>query len=115
MNDFNENTHTDTMDVDFDISLNEYGIARNPDNGDTVFCLNPDDNYEMNENPNYQYRHLNISLQDVKDALNDASDGFFDFIGSDLNTELDNLDNDFLSHMILSLNQYNGHFSPFNY
>jgi len=109
----NENIYTDTMDVNFNISLHEYGIVRNPTTGDTVFCLNPSDNYEMDEQE-YNYNSNTISFDDVKDAINEASDGYFSYIGCEKHEAIERLNNNFLTSDIFSLNQYNGHFSPFN-
>ena len=60
-------TYTDTVDASFDISLHEYGLIRDPSTGNTLFCLNPTDNYEMYEDQGseYEYRDFDISLQNV--------------------------------------------------
>ena len=111
-------THTDTVDASIEISLHEYGLARNPKTHETVFCVNPSSEYENGDVFQdmtvweFKYRYDEISLDDVIEALHDAGPGYFSFIGSDLETELSELDNDFLSHHIMSLNMYNGHFTP---
>lgn len=116
MQNCNENTHTDRLDADFDISLHEYGIVRNPITNDTVFCLNPTDDFPP-DNYEYQYSNFDITPDDVIEALNEAEPGFFSFIGSDLKTELERIkqDDTVLSYVIYSLNQYNGHFNPLYY
>ena len=110
-----ENNYTDRVDCTLDISLHEYGLIRNPETTDTLFCLNPVDNYEMEENFKYKYDTLSISKKDVIEALIEIEEGYFSFIGSDLATELESLDNDNLSHTISSLNMYNGKFYPHHF
>ena len=117
MKDCNENTHTDRMDVSFEISLYEYGIVRNPLTNDTVFFLDTVDNYEIsehgeNDDTENMCSSFDISIDDVREALADAESGYFHFIGSDREREIKNLDNNNLSLHIFSLNQYNGHFDP---
>ena len=112
MEKLNEDEYTDRTDATFDIALHEYGLVRNPTNNDTVFCLNTVDNHEVAEDFEYIYVHSIIEKEDVYNALQEAGDGYFSFIGSDLETEIDRLDNDYLSHHIFSLNMYNGVFDP---
>ena len=109
----NENTHTDRIDVSFEIALNEYGIVRNPKTNDTVFCLNPTPGYEKEYA--YQYTNFDISYTDVKEVLKETEEGYFSYIGSDRETALRELHGNCLAHHIFSLNQYNGYFSPFTY
>jgi hypothetical protein len=106
--------YTDRMDVNEDTSLHEYGLIRNPRTDRTIFCTNPTGNYPEKS---YRYKYVIdfISLNDVIDALEEVSEGYFDFIGSDRKTELENLDNDCLTHTVHSLNQYNGNFDPIIY
>ncbi len=113
----NENTHTDRTDVSFEIALHEYGLVRNPDNNDTVFCLNTvgDLSADSFEDHEFKYSNFDISLQDVKEALEEASPGYFSFIGSTKKKEIEKLDNDYLSIHIFSLNQYSGVFDPHTY
>jgi hypothetical protein len=111
----NEDTHTDRMDVDFDISLHEYGIVRNPINNDTVFCLNPTNEFPEDDQHPHEYSNFNISIEDVEEALEEAEDQFFSFIGSDRKTEMKELSNNSLAFTIRSLNQYNGYFDPNTY
>lgn len=107
-----EKNYTDRVDCTLDISLHEYGLVRNPKTTDTLFCLNPVDNYEMEENFEYKYDNLSISKKDVIEALIEIEKGYFSFIGSDLATELETIDNNELAHTISSLNSYNGKFYP---
>ena len=103
--------YTDRVDVDTQISLYEYGIIRNPKTGRTILCHN---SYDLNITfpedgpfkPDLTVEYFYI--EDVEEALNDCPDGFFSFIGSDLQTELSMLDNDNLAHTIQSLMQYGG-------
>jgi len=103
--------YTDRVDVTIEISLFEYGILRDPKDDACIFCNflcneEPDDDHEI------QLNHTWVSLTDVRDYLIDeSSKGFFDYIGSDLETELDNLDNDNLAFIINSINSYDGWFN----
>lgn len=113
LNEYRHRGYTDRVDVTFDISLHEYGLIRNPKTTETIFCINPtndfpDDDYE------YEYTSNPISVEDVRDALQEAGDGYFSFVGSDLETELTNLSNEWLTTHIMSLNMYNGAFDPRN-
>ena len=110
----NEQTHTDRMDVSFDISLHEYGIVRNPITNDTVFCLNPTDDFPEDDYK-YEYSNFNISIENVEEALEESEDGFFDYIGQNRIDIINELHNSDLSHLIFSLNQYNGYFDPNSY
>jgi predicted transcriptional regulator len=99
-------THIDTVDADFITSLYEYGIARNPKTGETIFCRTAgyrEDGIELTE---HRYTTMNITIEDVKEDLNEIDPGYFSFIGSDLQTELTRLSNGHLSGTILSMNQY---------
>ena len=105
----NMKNFTDRVDVTLDISLHEYGIVRNPKTNKTIFCDNvtsdfPPKGYE------YTYTIDFINVDEVAGALMDMDDGYFSFIGSDLDTELDSLNNDCLAHHIMSMNMYDGHF-----
>ena len=103
--------YTDRVDVTMEISLFEYGIIRNPKDDSCIFCNffcneEPDDDHEI------QLNHTWVSLANVKDYLIDeSSKGFFSYIGSDLKTELERLDNNNLAHIICSINAYDGWFN----
>jgi N12 class adenine-specific DNA methylase len=113
-NETNLKAYTDRIDVNEDISLHEYGIIRNPKNDRTIFCTNPNVDYPE-KSYRYEYVIDFISLQDVKEVLEDINKGFFDFIGSDRETEIEQLYNDNLAYMIFSINQYDGSFTPYYY
>jgi hypothetical protein len=99
---------TDKMDVSTMISLFEYGIVRNPKTSQTIMTTT---DYREGLDPNtYRFSKDIITLKDVKDALNEAGKGFYDFLGSTKEKEMANLDNDNLSGLIFSLNQWNGYF-----
>ena len=89
-----ETEFTDRANIGLNAAVFEYGIIRNPKNGLTLFKQGDD------------YCAVTISLLDIKEALKDASEGFFDYIGSELGTELERLDNNTLALMIQSLNAY---------
>jgi hypothetical protein len=106
---------TDKVDVTTTISLYEYGIIRNPKTDKCIICINT---HELEANwgqldadsikPIIRIDH--ISLEDVKEGLEEMKQGYFDFIGSTKKEELHALDNEYLSHHITSMNQYNGYF-----
>jgi hypothetical protein len=103
--------YTDRVDVSMVISLFEYGIIRNPETNECIFSRfltneEPDDDHEIELN------YVDVSLTDVRDYLiEDTCQGFFSYIGSDLKTELERLDNNNLAHIINSINSYDGWFN----
>jgi len=103
--------YTDRVDVSMEISLFEYGIIRNPETNECIFSRflsneEPDDDYEIELN------YIDVSLTDVRDYLiEDTCQGFFSYIGSDLKTELERLDNNNLAPIINSINSYDGWFN----
>ena len=116
----NRNNYVDRVDVDFDISLYEYGLVRNPKTNHVIFCINYYDveEYGMtwkNGLPVPMYQDTYITWSNVWDALEEASNGYYNFIGSDKETEQVNLEKNYLTRHILSLNMYNGWFSPTKY
>jgi hypothetical protein len=101
--------YEDRVDVTIEISLIEYGIIRNPEDGDTLFYK---DNPEPNDDDRIQLYRCDVTLDEVKEYLEDhATDGFFSFIGSNREEEINELDNDCLAHIIHSINQYDGYFN----
>ena len=100
-----EKGYTDGVDVDTETTLYEYGVIRNPETNDVLYCKD-----FSHEGGQIIFDWSTIGMDDVKDALQEAEGGFFSFIGSDLEIELTNLSNDYLANIISSLNQYNGHF-----
>jgi hypothetical protein len=92
--------YTDMMDTSKKISLFEYGIVRRPRDGRVVYYIP-----EINK-----WDWTIISLDKVKEALENINSGFYSFIGSDKETELKNLDNNYLSGIIFSINGWNGMF-----
>jgi hypothetical protein len=104
--------YTDRVDVSIEISLLEYGILRDPETNECLFCQMTD-NWEMtNDDDEIILKSCDVSVSDVRDYLIDqTSRGFLSFIGSDLQTELDRLDNLYLSHIISSINMYDGWFN----
>ena len=99
---------TDKMDASTIISLFEYGIVRNPETSQTLMAMA--DYREGLEPNNFRFSSDVITMKDVQDALNEAGKGFYDFLGSTKEKEMANLDNDNLSGLIFSLNQWNGYF-----
>ena len=111
---------TDRMDASIKISLYEYQIIRNPKTDKCVICTNT---HEMDvsfgdlldESIKPKVRVEYISFDDVHEALEEASEGYFNFIGSTKEKELKLLDNDYLTMSIFSLDQYNGYFELRNF
>ena len=105
--------YTDRVDVSIEISLLEYGMLRDPESTECLFCIPKSDNWEMeNDNDSVVLKSNDVSVDDIRDYLIDeTSKGFFSFIGSDLQTELDRLDNNYLAHIIQSINLFDGWFN----
>jgi len=106
------NDYTDMNDINIEISLIEYSPIRNPKTNECLFWIDdckgdlPNDDHEM------IIKSVDISIDDIKEYLEKwATDGFFSFIGSDKQKELDQLDNDYLAGIIQSITMYDGHFT----
>ena len=99
---------TDRVDVTFEISLLEYGIIRNPKTCETVFCHNSYQTPEDLKDADLDCQI--ITVDEVRDVLESQGDGFFSFIGSDKETEINSLDNNHLANIISSLDSYGGVF-----
>lgn len=97
---------TDSMDVDPRISLYEYGYLRNPETGKTLVCVNHNEEHTK-ENPPI-IKVVYIDSDEVYDRLREISQGYFDFIGSDRETELFNFDRNYLTGTISSIEMYDG-------
>lgn len=112
-----EKGYTDRVDATYEISLYEYGFVRNPDTNDVIVCLNPSDDYEQSigaelsdpENAP-QLVHTTITLEEVREYLNEIAGGFWSFIGADKEKYLQGLDNSYLADAIFSVNQWDGTF-----
>ena len=109
---------TDRIDASTKISLYEYNLIRNPKTDKVVYCTNCyeldtswGDLMEDSVKPIVKTTHIN--LDDVREALEDVDEGYFDFIGSSREEDLSDLDNNYLSHHIFSLNQWNGYFEMY--
>lgn len=105
---------TDKMDASTEISLYEYKIIRNPKTNKCVICTNT---YELDcsfgdilNRVKPKIRVEYITFDDVKEALEEVNEGYFNFIGSKHREELKNLDNEFLTLHIFSLDQWDGRF-----
>jgi len=112
--------YTDRVDADFDTSLYECGLVRNPKTNKVIFCINYFEvcEYGMTWEDGVPVPIMDttfISWSDVWDALNEVEDGYYSFIGSDKETELKNLNAKYLTGHIQSLNMYNGHFDPWDH
>lgn len=100
---------SDRTDASYEVALFEYGLIRNPKTNKVIYCVNVVEDYgNIRFKPIIRTTH--ISLEDVQDCLAEMPDCFFSFIGSDRQTEVDKLDNEYLSYLISSADQYNGYF-----
>ena len=106
---------TDRMDASIKISLYEYQIIRNPKTDKCVICTNTHEMDLMDETIKPKVRVEYISFDDVHEALEEASEGYFNFIGSTKEKELESLNNNYLTMSIFSLDQYNGYFQLRNF
>ena len=106
---------TDRMDASIKISLYEYQIIRNPKTDKSVICTNTHEMDLADETIKPKVRVEYISFDDVHEALEEASEGYFNFIGSTKEKELKLLDNDYLTMSIFSLDQYNCYFELRNF
>jgi len=96
--------YTDRVDESVSISLHEYGGIRDPKTNKTVLMV-----YKYN-NPNKKAVTIFISKEDVLEAIEEQDSGYFSYIDETYNEVIDNLNNDYLSFYITSLNDYNGWF-----
>ncbi len=114
--------YTDRTDVNGNISLYEQGFIRNPKTGETLCCLNTymtdKDISDWHKAREYNVQSQYITFEEVKEVLEDIKTGYFDFIGSTREVELSNLDNEYLTSHIMSINMYDctftGHMSYYN-
>ena len=103
---FNERAYTDRMDVSLEISLYDYGVIRNPKSNRTIMGIGVNSNCEYNE-----FDFTYIGMAEVKSHLEEIEDSFFSFVGADSKEQyINELDNECLSHVIHSINMYDGHF-----
>ncbi|MCP4597018.1 hypothetical protein [Neptuniibacter sp.] len=107
---------SDRIDMTTTISLYEYKIIRNPKTDKCIICYNCHAlenigsvvDYDKAVKPDIGVEY--ISFDDVKEELENVEPGYFDFIGADRQTEIDDLNNDYLTNHIFSLDMYNGAF-----
>lgn len=109
---------TDKMDVSTQISLYEYGIIRNPKTNKCVVCTNVSELNSSfgdlsNGSTKPRIRVVYIDFDDVQEALEDVSLGYFSYIGRYKDTVLAELDDDYLTAHIYLLEQYCGYFELF--
>ena len=97
---------SDRLDVSYKESLYEYGIIRNPETNKTILCINAGQEHNKKNPP--QIRSTYITLEEVKEALEEAPSGYWSYIGGWKVNELQMLNNENLSHHIFSLWHYNG-------
>jgi len=101
--------YTDTVDANSIISLYEYGILRNPVTGKCLRCLNASGGEHTKENKPV-IRTQVITVDDVKECLEEISDGFFEFVGTPRKKYLAQLDEDYLASSIMAIDQWNSYF-----
>jgi hypothetical protein len=95
---------SDRTDVSAEVSLLEYGLMRNPTTNRVIYAMPAD----VSNSPCFDWTI--IDLDDVKEFLDEAPKGFYDFIGSNKAAELDGLHNNYLTNIISAANMYNGWF-----
>lgn len=97
----------DRVDVNYKISLLEYGVIRNPDSGFTIFSRRKIRTEEGSENfRDYHYDWSIIEKQDVLDELEDMPKGFYDCVGTPKEKYLAEISEDYLAHVIMDLQSY---------
>ena len=101
--------YQDRLDVDFDTTLFEYGILRNSTTGKTLIGKT----YSEGSYTSFVIRNITIEL--VKEILNNIEEGFFHYIGEDRAEAISNLDDKHLAHAIFSINAYDGTFRSGGY
>ena len=104
--DYKEEDYTDRVDDNFDISLFEYGIVRNPKDNSVIFGEKPNGDTGLYED----YSFATISYEDVKKAIEEMKDDFFDFIDTPKEDLLKEIEPEHLAYYIMCMNQYNGKF-----
>lgn len=114
----NLTNYTDRTDVNGFISLFDQGAIRNPKTNETLFpkrsydgeliCPEEDENFDISNN---NVISMDITFEEVKEALEEIDKGYFSFIGSDRDKDIKNLSNDYLTNHIQTINMYNGYFS----
>ena len=107
---FDLNSYDDRMDTSPEISLFEYHIIRQSKTGKTLFW-HPTLENEKIEKSGYTSISY-VHKQDIKDALDKISEEFYNFIGSNedkIITEIENYPEK-LANIIHSINQWNGWF-----
>ena len=103
---------SDRMDMDIKVSLYEYGLIRNPETNKVIWCLNYGVEHSKDRPP--KIRTSYISLEEVKEYLeNDASEGFYNYMESTKEKELERITNNWITDIIFSANQYDGAFLEF--
>ena len=107
---FDLNSYDDRIDASPEISLFEYHILRESKTGKTLFW-NQTLKHEKIEKSGYVSVSY-IHEQDIKDALDKISEEFYNFIGSNedkIITEIEKYPEK-LANIIQSINQWNGWF-----
>ena len=93
----------DGVDVSTDISLYDYGLIRNKDTNSVVFCISPEMGY-----PDFKFDITTVSKEEIENDLKEIEAGYFSFIGSTLEQELQYIENGHIANTIQSINMYNG-------
>jgi len=96
--------YTDGTDVDTETALLEYGLIRNPKDDHVIYALVVGEEVKG-------FDTGWVSLNDVKEYLEEAEEGFYSFIGGSKEGELEYLSNEHLSTIISDINGYDGWFS----
>lgn len=101
-----DNGFTDTTDINPVIALTEQGGIRNPQTGMIIYC------HIFHESRSVCFDYTIVDKDAVLESLTDAGNGFFSFIGSSLEQELEYIKDrpNFLMSIISSFNAYSGEF-----
>jgi hypothetical protein len=97
----------DRCDVSIEIALGEYGFIRNPSNDEVYYLYTW---YGGENGREYFIKKTTITLEEVREYLEESDEGFFDYIGQTKEDCLNELHNNYLSNFIQPGNQYDGSF-----
>jgi len=96
--------YTDIMDVSPEESLYHNGIMRNPKTNRVIYIRT---NYATNKT---FYAWTTVTIEDIREYLENAQPYFYFYIGSDRDTELRCLNNNHLATIIETINSWDGEF-----
>jgi len=110
-----EKRFDDRTDATLEISLLEYGILRDSKTGYTIFAHPKAWKEDSEDYRDYIYDWTEIDIEQVKEILNDISEGFFSFVGIEKAEYLKMLDNNYLASVIQDIKSYINPWDYLNY